>query len=145
MGAGAFFLLSLADQKRNCCTVYANTVDDACMASLPHCCCCVKATLSIMRKYTYTSQNWFAKVTAAVVPGNILTFGLVGVVGILSHADSDPRTASAQFLTWLTVLLWCIILPTCFLFSNGKRAWNYLSVSALCVWGLFFVLKALQA
>ena len=98
-----------------------------------------------MRKYTYTSQNWFAKVTAAVVPGNILTFGLVGVIGILFHVDNDPKAASAQFLTWLIVLLWCIILPTCFLFSNGRRAWNCLSISALCVWSLFFVLKALQA
>lgn len=97
----------------------------------------------MMPRYTYTSQNWLSKVTAAVVPGNLLTFGLVGVIGLLSHADSDPRKASAQFLTWLTVLLWCTILSTCFLFSNGKRAWNYLSAAALCVWGLFFVLKAL--
>ncbi|WP_026019267.1 hypothetical protein [Acetobacter ascendens] len=115
------------------------------MASFSIYCCFAKATVSVMRKYTYTSQNWFTKVSAAVLPGNILTFGLVGIIGVLSHADSDPRTASAQFLTWLTVLLWCIILPTCFLFSNGKRAWNYLSISALCVWGLFFILKALQA
>lgn len=143
--AGAFFLLSLADQKRSNCIIHANTADDACMASVSICCCFAEATVGIMRKYTYTSQNWFAKVTAAVVPGNILTFGLVGVIGVLSHVDSDPRTASAQFLTWLTVLLWCIILPTCFLFSNGRRAWNYLSISALCVWGLFFVLRGLQA
>lgn len=95
-------------------------------------------------KYSYTSQNWFPKVMAAIVPGNIFIFGLVGIVGVLTHVDNAPRAASAQFLVWLTVLLWCILLPLCFLFSNGKRAWNYLSISAFCAWALFFALKALQ-
>lgn len=46
-GAGAFFLLSLADQKRNNCIVHANTVDDACMACFSICCCFAETAVSI--------------------------------------------------------------------------------------------------
>ncbi|MDN7355485.1 hypothetical protein [Acetobacter senegalensis] len=90
-----------------------------------------------------SSRNWFPKVSAAVVAGGLLTFGIMGVVGLLCHSDASPRTLSAQFLLWLVALVWCVLLSVCFLFRSGRQAWVVLAGANVLVWGLFFAIRGL--
>ncbi|WP_264819554.1 hypothetical protein, partial [Acetobacter tropicalis] len=84
-------------------------------------------------------------VSAAVVAGAVLTVGIMGVVGVLCHADGSPRTLSAQFLLWLVPPVWCSLLGACFLFRSGRQAWGVLAVANVLVWGLFFAIRGLAS
>lgn len=87
-----------------------------------------------------TNRQWPAKLVAALVPGTLFAFGCMAVAGLLCRTTGDGRTASAQFLMWLVVLLWLAVIGNCFLFRSGLRAWAVLGTAAIMVWGLFGVL-----
>lgn len=97
------------------------------------------------KRIPYTSKNWVFKVLAALMPGLIFTIGLTGVVGLLSHTNGSPQSASGQYLMWLTALVWSTVLSTCFLFRTGRQAWVWLSISCAVIWALFFVLRGIMA
>ncbi|MFT8472664.1 hypothetical protein [Acetobacter persici] len=94
---------------------------------------------------TFSTDQWVSKVLAAVLLGVVLVCGLMGVVGVLSHTDGSPRSASGQYLMWMAALVWSILLSVCFLFRSGRQAWGGLSVASAVAWGLFFVLRSVLA
>ncbi|MCP1243697.1 hypothetical protein GOB86_13070 [Acetobacter lambici] len=93
-----------------------------------------------MTETRLNNRQWLAKFMAALVPGALLSFGAMAVVGTLCHTTGDIRTVSAQFLMWMAVLVWLALLGSCFLFRSGARAWAVLGGAALLVWGVFGVL-----
>ncbi|CEF56025.1 hypothetical protein [Acetobacter ghanensis] len=86
------------------------------------------------------NRQWLAKLTAALVFGALFSFGCMAVVGVLCHTTGDGRTVSAQFLMWLALLVWLVLIGSCFLFRSGLRAWCVLGGATVLVWGLFEVL-----
>lgn len=87
-----------------------------------------------------TNRQWLVKLVAGIVPGIMFSFGCMAVVGVLCRTTGEPRTASAQFLMWLAVLVWLGVMGSCFLFRSGLRAWVVLGGAAMLVWGLFEIL-----
>ena len=94
----------------------------------------------IMPEFRLNNRQWLAKLVAAIVPGAMLCLGSMAVVGLLSHTAGDPRTVLAQFLMWLTVLVWLVLIGSCFLFRSGLRAWGVLGSGAVIAWSLFAIL-----
>lgn len=93
-----------------------------------------------MTDLPFTNRQWLAKLVAGIVPGIMFSFGCMAVVGVLCGTTGEPRTASAQFLMWLAVLVWLGVMGSCFLFRSGLRAWVVLGGAAMLVWGLFEIL-----
>lgn len=93
----------------------------------------------------FTTDQWIYKVLAALLPGTLLVCAVMGVVGVLCHADGSPRSASGQYLMWMAALLWSALLSVCFLFRSGVQAWGLLAAANGVVWGLFVLLRSVLA
>ncbi len=93
-----------------------------------------------MTELRLDNRQWLAKLAAAIVPGLLLAFGGMAVVGQLCHTNAEAQTVSAQFLMWLAVLIWVALIGSCFLFRSGLRAWVTLGSAAVIAWGLFAIL-----
>lgn len=93
-----------------------------------------------MTELRLNNRQWLTKLVAAIVAGAIFSFGSMAVMGVLCHTTGDPKTVSAQFLMWLAVLVWLVLIGSCFLFRSGLRAWCVLGGAAILAWGLFVML-----
>ena len=90
-----------------------------------------------------TSRNWFPKASAGLVLGLTLSFALMGILGLVSHVDGQPRAVGSQFLMWLIVPVWTGILGTCFLFRSGWHAWGMLGLANAVLWAVYMGVRSM--
>jgi len=92
-----------------------------------------------------SSLNWFPKASAGLVLGLTLSFALMGILGLLAHADGQPRAVGSQFLMWLVVPVWTGILGTCFLFRSGWRAGVMLGGANAVLWAIYMGVRSMMS
>ena len=86
-----------------------------------------------------SSRDWFGKASAGLILGFILSLGLCGLFGTMGPGSVDYDSARGQLTMWLTAPLWAGILSGCFLFGSGRRAWAWLAIANVAVWGVLVV------
>ncbi len=89
--------------------------------------------------------GWIGKVLAGLILGATLAIGLMGVLGLLFHADAQLKTATSQILRWFPGPAWGLVVAFSFLFRSPRQAWLALAVANAGVWGLFFLLHGITA
>lgn len=89
--------------------------------------------------------GWFGKVMAGLVLGAALASGLLGVLGLLFHADAQFKTVTSQLLRWFPGPVWGLLVAFSFLFRSPRQAWLVLALLNGSVWALFFLLQGLMA
>ncbi len=85
-----------------------------------------------------SSKNWGGKVSAGLILGFFLALGLSGLFACFGPGAIGFFSAQGQITMWLMAPLWSGILSFCFLFQNGLRAWGWLGLGNLAVWGLLY-------
>ncbi|EHH69630.1 hypothetical protein GMO_09380 [Gluconobacter morbifer G707] len=85
------------------------------------------------------------KALAGLVLGATASIGLMGVAGLLFHADAAVKTPAALILRWLPGPIWGLILAFSFLFPSALRAWLGLASANIVIWGVFFFLRGVMA
>lgn len=85
------------------------------------------------------SEDWLGKASAGLILGLTLSFGLSGLVGAFVLSDVSLFSIAHQFTMWITGPILVLILSTCFLFQSGTRAWGWLGLANVLVWGLLWV------
>ncbi|MFT8346519.1 hypothetical protein [Gluconobacter oxydans] len=88
-------------------------------------------------------RGWAGKGLAGLVLGATLATGLMGVFGLLFHADAQFRTAAAQILRWFPGPVWGVVLALSFLFRSPVRAWTTLGVLNGVVWAAYLLLRGI--
>ncbi|WP_025885874.1 hypothetical protein [Asaia prunellae] len=87
-----------------------------------------------MKKKPLDNRRWLAKALAGLIPGAVLSLGVMVLVGHLCGSTGNPMTMSAQWLMWLAAFLWIICICACFLFRTGLGAWLGFGWMACLVW-----------
>ena len=83
-------------------------------------------------------KNWIGTASAGVILGFVLALGLCGAFARFGPGAIGFFSAQGQVTMWLMAPLWAGILSFCFLFQTGLRAWGWLGLANLCVWGLLY-------
>ncbi|MDP2879992.1 MAG: hypothetical protein Q8N89_00230 [Azonexus sp.] len=80
------------------------------------------------------APDWLSKTLA----GTLLGFTLaIGCTGLFSWLASDMALSiRGQLAMWMTAPIWMGILSGVYFFRSGKRAWAWLAVANLLVFGL---------
>lgn len=89
-------------------------------------------------KSELTSKNWFGKASAGLILGFTLAIGLCGLFACFGPGSVSFDSGPGQFTMWLTAPLWSGILSFCFFFRDGWRAWGWLGLANVIVWGVLF-------
>jgi len=84
-------------------------------------------------------RDWFSKTLA----GTLLGFTLaIGCSGLLAHALGGLVLGTrAQLAMWLVPPVWLGVLSACFMFASGLRAWLWLGLANLLVFGTLALLR----
>lgn len=89
-----------------------------------------------------TSRNWFGRASAGLVAGFMLALGITSILGwIWSDKGSPLFSAQGQIAMWLMSPIWTLLLGFCFFFTTGLRAWGWLGLANLIVWGAYAALR----
>ncbi len=91
------------------------------------------------------SRNWFGKASAGLILGYGLALGLSGLFAWFGPQGIEGGGGKAQINMWLMSPVWALVLSFCFLFRDGPRAWLWLGLANLLVFGLLFGGRALVA
>lgn len=90
-------------------------------------------------------SGWTGKVLAGLLLGAAFAVGLMGVLGLLFHADAQFKTATSQLLRWFPGPVWGMAIAFSFLFRSVRQAWLVLGVVNGIVWAAFFLLHGIMA
>ena len=90
-----------------------------------------------------SSRDWFGKVSAALLPGFVLTLGLSGLLAWAIGVGDTYFSTKGQLTMWAMAPIWCGILSFCFLFRSGVRAWATLGAAAALAWLALFATGSL--
>ncbi|MCF4164793.1 hypothetical protein L2U69_03960 [Zavarzinia compransoris] len=87
-----------------------------------------------------SSRNWFGKSAAGLVLG----YGIaIACSGLIALAGPMADNGKMQFVMWMVPPVWCGVLGFCFLFRDGWRAWGWLGLANILLFGAFFAGRAL--
>lgn len=100
-------------------------------------------TVQESRDAPLDGRGWAGKGLAGLVLGGALAAGLMGVFGVLFHADTQFRTAAAQILRWFPGPVWGVVLALSFLFRSPVKAWTTLGVLNAVVWATYLLLRGI--
>jgi hypothetical protein len=78
-------------------------------------------------------RDWLSKTLAGALLGFSLALGCSGLFARL--ASGMVMALKAQLTMWMVMPIWLGVLSGCFLFRSGKRAWLWLGVANLVVFG----------
>lgn len=82
-----------------------------------------------------TSKNWFGKTAAGVILGFALALGLSGLFRISGGIEEAFFSTRGQVAMWMMAPIWALILSFVFMFRTTTRAWGWLLVANVIVWG----------
>ena len=91
-----------------------------------------------------TSRDWFGKAAAGLILGLTLALGVSGLLPRLGVGSISYMKTSGQFMMWLMSPIWAGVLSFVFLFRSGARAWLWLGLANLAVWGALLLLGGLS-
>ncbi|MFC7334633.1 hypothetical protein [Rhodocista pekingensis] len=83
-----------------------------------------------------SARDWAGKAAAGLVLGFLLALGASGLLRTLLNAGEPFFSAKGQFSMWMMAPVWALVLSFCFLFRSGLRAWMWLLLANIPVWGL---------
>jgi len=95
-------------------------------------------------KRPLSSRDWFGKTLAGLILGFFLALGLAGLLRVLANDGLPFFSARGQLSMWLMAPVWGLVLSFCFLFRSSLRAWGWLFVANLPIWGLTALLGGLR-
>lgn len=78
-------------------------------------------------------RDWISKSLAGALLGFSLALGCSGLFARL--ASGMVMALKVQLTMWMVMPIWLAVLSGCFLFRSGKRAWLWLGVANLVVFG----------
>ncbi|MBK1673725.1 hypothetical protein CKO35_10470 [Ectothiorhodospira shaposhnikovii] len=86
-----------------------------------------------MKTTSHLQRDWLTKILA----GTLLGLGLaLGCSGLMIHFTPGlALSIQAQLAMWMVPPVWLGTLSLCFLFQSGARAWLWLGVANLLVFG----------
>lgn len=87
-----------------------------------------------------SNRGWAGKVTAGTILGFLLALGAAGLFRLAGGIGDAFFSTRGQFAMWLMAPVWAGVLSGCFLFSSARRAWGWLALANLIVWGPLFAL-----
>ena len=87
------------------------------------------------------SRHWFGKTMAGVVLGFGLALALTGLFAWLGPDGIDGGGGKNQFNMWLVAPLWAGVLSFVYLFRDSTRAWLWLGLANVLVFGLLWAVR----
>lgn len=100
--------------------------------------------MTAITKRPLSSRDWFGKTMAGLVLGFFLALGLAGLLRVLVNGGLPFFSARGQLSMWLMAPVWGLVLSFCFLFRSSLRAWGWLFLANLPIWGLTALLGGLR-
>lgn len=91
-----------------------------------------------MSDQSLSSRDWFGKASAGLVLGFALALGLSGLLAWAVGVGDTYFSPKGQLAMWVMAPIWCLVLSFCFLFRSGLRAWGWLGLATMVVWGMLF-------
>lgn len=91
----------------------------------------------------FTAKNWFGKAAAGVILGLTLALGLSGLFRISGGVDEAFFSTRGQVGMWMMAPIWALTISFVFLFRTPLRAWGWLTLVNLLVWGFIVLLGGL--
>ena len=92
-----------------------------------------------MKPEKLSSRDWFGKASAGLLLGFFIAVGLSGIFARFGPGEVSSFSIQHQFTMWLIAPLLAGILSFCFLFRSGLRAWGWLGITNLVIWGLLYI------
>ena len=92
-----------------------------------------------------TSRLWFGKVSAALILGFTASLALTCLYTLLSGVKDPFFDARGQIAMWMIAPLWSGFLSFCFLFRTGARAWGWLFLANIILWGAYGAARIIQS
>lgn len=86
-------------------------------------------------------SDWLSKSLAGLILGFILGVGISGL--FMAVASDMLGSIKAQLSMWIITPVWLSVLTSVYWFQNGLRAWLWLTLINITVFGLFFILHAI--
>ena len=93
-----------------------------------------------MNRPPLTAKNWFGKAAAGVILGLTLALGLSGLFRISGGVDEAFFSTRGQVGMWMMAPIWALTISFVFLFRTPLRAWGWLTLVNLLVWGFIVLL-----
>ena len=90
-----------------------------------------------------TAKNWFGKAAAGVILGLTLALGLSGLFRISGGVDEAFFSTRGQVGMWMMAPIWALTISFVFLVRTPLRAWGWLTLVNLLVWGFIVLLGGL--
>lgn len=92
-----------------------------------------------MSQPAYTAQNWLGKTISGVVLGFTLALGLSGIFRLSGGAGQDFFSTRGQVSMWMIAPIWTLIIACVFMFRTTARAWGWLLLINIILWGGIFL------
>ena len=96
-----------------------------------------------MNRPPLTAKNWFGKAAAGVILGLTLALGLSGLFRISGGVDEAFFSTRGQVGMWMMAPIWALTISFVFLVRTPLRAWGWLTLVNLLVWGFIVLLGGL--
>lgn len=91
-----------------------------------------------------TAKNWFGKASAGLILGFLIALGISGLFRTLGGVQEAFFSTKGQFSMWLMSPVWALVVSLVFLFRTSLRAWGWLVLANIVLWGLIAVLGGLR-
>lgn len=91
-----------------------------------------------------TARNWFGRASAGLILGFLLALGASGLFRTLGGVGEAFFSTKGQFAMWLMSPVWALVVSLVFLFRTSLRAWAWLALANIMVWGLIVALGGLR-
>lgn len=92
-----------------------------------------------------SAKNWFGKTGAGVILGFFIALGVSGLFRLAVGIDEAFFSTAGQVSMWLMAPVWALVISFVFFFSTGLRAWFWLALANIVIWGLLALFGGLGA
>lgn len=87
-----------------------------------------------------SNRDWFGKVSAGLVCGYLLALGAGGLFKHAAGAGKALYGVHGIVSVQLFAILWTLAVCFCFLFRSTLRAWTWLGIATVLLWGVLIFL-----
>lgn len=94
-------------------------------------------------KRALSSKDWLGKSSAGLILGFLLALGAGGLFKVLGGVGDTFFSTKGQLAMWLMAPVWAGVLSFCFMFRSSARAWGWLGLANLVLWGALYMLGGL--
>ena len=87
------------------------------------------------------AERGLSRVPAPV--GGLLALGAGGLFKVLGGVGDTFFSTKGRLAMWLMAPVWAGVLSFCFMFRSSARAWGWLALANLVLWGALYLLGGL--